>query len=106
MPLKLLAASLALFSLAGCGSDQAPASLTPEVFTGVVVEVDSPELGDVRSFTLRSEGREYKLFVDPDVTYDDFPQPHLNDHLASAEPVRVEVDERGNRLYARAIEDA
>jgi hypothetical protein len=90
---------------AACGSDSGPDSGSPTEITGVVVDVDSRGLGDVRGFTVRSDGDTYDISIDPDASYG-FPLTHLTDHLASAEPVRVELDERGSELVATAIEDA
>jgi hypothetical protein len=73
--------------------------------TGVVVEVNSPQLGRVRSFEITSEGEVYEIFIDPDVSYS-FPPPHLHSHLASAEPLRVGIERRSGRWYATSMEDA
>lgn len=72
--------------------------------TGVVVEIESEGLEDVRSFTLRSEGETYEIFIDPNVDYG-FALSHLNAHRASAAPVTVDLGERDGRLYALSIVD-
>jgi hypothetical protein len=71
----------------------------------VVVDLEARRLGDVTRFELRSEGRSFQIFIDPETTYS-FPPSHLSDHLASSEPVRVGITERNGRLYASSIEDA
>lgn len=77
----------------------------PEQVTGVVVEIQSEGLEDVRSFTLRSEGETYEILIDTEIDYG-FPLSHLNAHRASADPVVVDLDERDGALYALTIEDA
>jgi hypothetical protein len=77
----------------------------PTEVTGVVVEVDSRSLADVRSFEVSSGGDVYVVFIDPAARYS-FPPSHLRAHLASAEPVRVGIERRDGRLYATSIEDA
>jgi hypothetical protein len=77
----------------------------PTEITGVVVEVDSRSLADVRSFEVSSGGDVYLVFIDPAARYS-FPPSHLRAHLASAEPVRVGLERRDGRLYATSIEDA
>lgn len=77
----------------------------PSQITGVVVAVESERLGDVRSFEVRSGGRNYDIFIDPNARYG-FPPAHLSEHLTSGEPVRVGLRKRDGRLYATSIEDA
>lgn len=102
---RLTVSCLLVAALAACADGDAPSGGAPRELTGVVVGVRSPGLGDVRGFTLRSGDETYEVAIDPDVSYD-FALPHLNDHLATAEPVRVEIDERGAKLFAVSIEDA
>jgi hypothetical protein len=102
----LVATCLACIAVGGCGTESEPGSGSPDELTGVVVEVDSRGLGDVRGFTLRSEGETYEISIDPDQRFDDFPLSHLRDHLASAEPVRVEVEGRSGELFATSLTDA
>ena len=71
----------------------------------MVVDVDSRALGDVRSFTLRSDGRNQRVFIDPRQDYG-FPPSHLSQHLASGDPVRVRLKTSDGKLVARSIEDA
>jgi hypothetical protein len=102
----VLATTCIVGLLVACGGESAPESGAPNELTGVIVDVDSERLGDVRGFRLRSEGETFEIAIDPDVRFDDFPLTHLSDHLASAEPVRVEIDERGGELFATSVEDA
>jgi hypothetical protein len=96
----LLVVVLAAFT--ACGSDS-PSSRS-EV-TGVVLAVDARSLTDVRSFTLKSEDETLEIRIDPDADYS-FPPSHLRNHALSGQPVRVELDERGEDLFATEMEDA
>jgi hypothetical protein len=78
---------------------------SPAEIVGVVVGVEAKRLGTVTRFEVRSKGESYEIFIDPQGAYS-FPPSHLSDHLASSEPVRVGLTERGGRLYASSIEDA
>ena len=100
---SLCLVALALGSTAACArADERPAR---ETVVGVVVAVDSPALNEVRSFELRDGDRVLEIAIDPTITYS-FPVGHLQTHRVTSEPVRVEVERRGRRLYAVEIEDA
>lgn len=73
--------------------------------TGVVIDVDARSITDIRSFTLKNLDKTYRIFIDPTQDYE-FPPSHLRAHQAGAEPLAVEVEERGDRLVATAISDA
>ncbi|MGH2748272.1 MAG: hypothetical protein ACRDKB_10150 [Actinomycetota bacterium] len=98
----VVAVTLTLLVPACDGGDDADA---PAEVTGVVVEIDSRGLGDVRGFTVRDGDEVYEISIDPNIDYG-FNLGHLNEHRATAEPVRVELEERGDQLVARSIEDA
>ena len=72
------------------------------------MDVDSTSPAEVRAFTLRTEGGEQVTFeVGPlDLPAGAFPASHLQEHLATAEPVRVEYRREGERLIAVALFDA
>jgi hypothetical protein len=94
--------ALALLAPAcGDGDDVA----APDAVTGVVVEIEAQGLDDVRSFTVKDGDELYDISIDPDIDYG-FNLGHLNEHRATAEPVRVELEERGDQLVALSIEDA
>jgi hypothetical protein len=103
----VLGALLALAVLGGCGDDpnveagQAP----PQEVTGPVTKIDSKSLGEVTSFEVTQKGEIYLVLIDPEINYG-FALSHLNEHLASGDPVRVGLDERGGKLYATEIADA
>jgi hypothetical protein len=92
----------ALVALTGCGSD---ASDGRSEVTGVVLAVDALSLTDVRSFTLKTQDETLEIRIDPEADYS-FPPSHLRNHALSGEPVRVELDERGDDLFATEMEDA
>lgn len=90
---------------AACASEPDAVESAPDEVTGVIVEIDSGSLEDIRGFTVRAEGETYEILIASDVEYG-FPLSHLNAHLASADPVLVDLEERDGRLYALSIEDA
>lgn len=98
----LVAASL-LLSACGNGESE-PEPETPSSVTGVIVEVEQEGLTDVESFSLRAEDDTYQIYIAEDVDYG-FPLSHLNEHRVSGDPVRVELEERDEKLYALSIED-
>lgn len=100
----LAASALIVLSVAGCGGSE-DACTDRTTLTGVVLDVESRSLTDVRAFTLRSEGEECEILIDPEREYG-FALPHLNEHKISADPVRVEVEARDDELVALSIEDA
>jgi hypothetical protein len=105
MPMRALAASaLIVVSLAGCGGSE-PACADRTTMTGIILDVESRTLTDVRAFTMRSEGRECEIFIDPDRDYG-FALPHLNEHKISADPVTVRVEVRDDELVAVSIDDS
>jgi hypothetical protein len=108
MKLRLfLGALLALVVLAACGDDPAADAEqpAPEEITGPVTSVDSESLGEVTSFEVTQKGEVYVVLIDPEIDYG-FALSHLNEHLASGDPVRVGLDERNGKLYATEIVDA
>jgi hypothetical protein len=75
--------------------------------TGVVVDVESSGLTDVRAFTLRgSDGRQRTFRIGSLENAAEFPPGHLVEHIASAEPVRVFYREEEGGLIAYRLEDA
>ena len=93
-----------LSSPSGCSSSER--SGAPEAITGVVTTIESGQgFGAVRSFVVKDGEDTHRIYVDPDVTYA-FPLAHLSSHKAGAEPVRVEIQRRDDKLYATSISDA
>jgi hypothetical protein len=73
--------------------------------TGVIVEVQGEGLGQVETFTVRSEGETFEFVIDEAADYG-FPLDHLNEHRVTGEPVVVVYEEREGSLVALEIEDA
>lgn len=101
--------SVSLLAVA-CGGQSGPepedTSGAPARVTGVIVDIDSAGIDDIRAFTLRSEGQTYEIHIAEDVEYG-FSLGHLQEHRVSSEPVVVDLEEREDgRLYALSIEDA
>jgi hypothetical protein len=109
MKLRLVVgALLALVVLGACGEDspeEAQQRPAPEEITGPVTKVDSESLGDVTSFEVTQQGDVFVVFIDPEINYG-FALSHINEHLASGDPVRVGLDEKDGKLYATEIADA
>ncbi|MFN2389600.1 MAG: hypothetical protein ABR575_08375 [Actinomycetota bacterium] len=89
----------------GGGSEPAPGN-RPARFevTGVITTLDPPSLNDVRSFTLKAGSETYEIMIDQNVDYG-FALGHLNAHRG-ADPVTVEIEDRGGTLFALSIEDS
>ena len=65
---------------------------------GLVVEVDSPSLGRVDSFELRTVDGEILRFDTTDLEFHrEFPAAHLAEHMAMAQAVRVTYRRDGDR---------
>jgi hypothetical protein len=100
---------IAALLLVACGDQAEPSSdptaQAPQEVTGVIVDIDSAGLGEVRSFELKSGDETFEILIDPQVDYG-FNLGHLNEHLAGGQPVRVQIEERDGKLFARRIDDA
>ena len=101
--LPLLVAALALaaviVALVGRGQD--------ESVVGVVVEVQSEGLVDVRAFSVRTDdGRTLTFRIDALENGAEFPPGHLVEHQATSERVRVFFRRDGEALVAFRIVDA
>ena len=103
---QVVCALLALMVLGACSDDPAgDGQPAPEEITGPVTKVDSEALGEVTSFEVTQQGEVYVVLIDPEINYG-FALSHINEHLASGDPVRVGLDERDGQLYATEIADA
>ena len=91
--------------MTACSSNTTSGDSAPKEVTGPVLEVDGESLGDVTSFEVKEQDESYQIFIDPDVNYG-FNLGHINEHLASGEPVRVGIDSRDGKLFATVIVDA
>jgi hypothetical protein len=101
----LLIALAALTAMTACNGDSSADEPAPEEITGPVTKVDSESLGDVTSFEVTQRGEVFVVYIDPEINYG-FALSHINEHLASGDPVRVGLDERDGKLYATVIADA
>lgn len=70
-----------------------------------MTDVDSSGLNEVTSFEVKDGDEIYEILIDDSVNYG-FPLGHIEEHRKLAEPVRVDLEERGDSLFARTIEDA
>lgn len=77
----------------------------PFAVTGVVVEVETKGLGEVRGFVVKDGADSYAVTIDPSAQYG-FPLDHLSEHRATGAPVRVEIERRREELVALSIRDA
>jgi hypothetical protein len=102
-------AAICALLLTGCGGDdppnppqstpsEAPQKVPPEL-EGVVTKTDGSA-----SFTMRSEGKAYEIFVDESIDYG-FPLSHLKERLVGAGKVLVETEMRDGQAVAVHIEE-
>lgn len=71
----------------------------------MVIGIESEGLNRVSSFTVKDDAREHEIKVDDDTRFA-FTPSHLQEHRTTAEPVRVEVDDRDGVLRALSVDDA
>ena len=96
---------LSLLAVAACSAPGQRGPAAPDRVEGVILEIDSEGLEEVRSFILKDGDQIYEIFIADDVGYG-FPLGHLQEHLASNDPVAVDLEEReDDKLYALTIED-
>jgi hypothetical protein len=95
-------------SATAAGSPGATVVVVPgSPIAGIVIDVDSAGLDDVRGFTLRSStGDELEFKIGQLENGDEFPPGHLTEHLAAASPVLVFFREENGELVVYRMEDA
>jgi hypothetical protein len=77
-----------------------------ESVAGLVVEVDSPSIGRVDSFELRTEEGEVLTFDTSALEFrGEFPAAHLGEHMRTAEAVRVTYRRDGDRRVVVRLAD-
>lgn len=92
-------AAVIALTIAACGSS------APTV-EGLVVAVDG-DLTTVRTFDVRIGGGDVLRFQPDPFAQFDFPLPHLSNHMASLDPVRVTYrSDGGQTLIAIGVSDA
>ncbi len=101
-PVVAMWALLLVGAVACGGSERAP---PPERVTGPIMEIGRGDAGAIESFTVREDGRTFRILIDPQRDYG-FDLEHLEDHRTSELPVRVRLEQRNGGLYAAEILDA
>jgi hypothetical protein len=97
--LRVVAAAVLLAAVMAC-------SPALETVSGLVVGVDSPSLGEVDSFELRTEdGRTLVLDTTELEFRSEFPAAHLAEHQRLAAPVTVTYRQEGDRLVVTRLDD-
>lgn len=73
---------------------------------GVVIEVDSPALGRVDSFTLLTPEGEMLDFDTTEMEFRaEFPVSHLNEHKVLGDRIEVTFRQDGDRLVVTQLDD-
>jgi hypothetical protein len=99
---SLVAALLVSVAMGACGQGSVGPSSPVE---GVVVDVETEGLSDVRGFTLRTgDGAELVFAIGRLENPDEVAPAHLVEHLASSEPVRVFFREEDGGLLVYRLE--
>lgn len=74
--------------------------------SGVVIEVDSPALGRVDSFTLLTPEGEMLDFDTTEMEFRaEFPASHLNEHKVLGDRIEVTFRQDGDRLVVTQLDD-
>lgn len=90
--------------LGACGTSTPETSPVPSELTGVIVQVDRGDEGEIVGFTVE-DGETYRIRIDPARDYG-FDLEHLAEHEATGDPVRVTTETRRGEAYAVEILDA
>lgn len=102
---RLIASLFTVLLLGGTACSDTGETGAPDVVEGVLLDVDSAGIGDIRGFTIKDGDDIYDVVIDPDTDLG-FDLGHLQEHLAGSLPVIVELEERDGALFATSIEDA
>ena len=74
--------------------------------SGIVIEVDSPALGRVDSFQLRTGGGETLTFDTSELRFrSEFPASHLIEHRVIGDTIVVTYKRDGERLVVTQLDD-
>jgi hypothetical protein len=99
----VLAACVAFVLILSCGGDGEPS------VTGVIIDVQSPSLTEVDSFTVRDgDGREFVFGVAPEAAPDPregFTPQHLRSHSVLGQRVKIFYRSEGQTLLALRLKD-
>ena len=84
-----------------------PPPLPASPVDGVVVAIDSPSLGQVNVFALRtSDGTVFDLQLGPLENATEFSPSHLGEHMATSQPVRAFYRLEAGKPVVYRLEDA
>jgi hypothetical protein len=98
--------TLSLSLVAGCALALIACGQPLESEAGLVISVDSPSLGRVDGFELRTDDGEILTFDTTEMEFQgEFPAAHVAEHQAMAEPVRVTYRRAGERLLVVRLAD-
>lgn len=86
----------------GCGQEAPP---PPAALIGVITEITAEDGGEVTGFDLDAGEESYEILIDPARDYG-FDLSHLYEHQTTEDPVRVQLQQREEALYALRIDDA
>ena len=101
---RLLAFTVAL---AGLAFVLAACEPTLQQATGVVIDIDSPALGRVDSFTLLTTKGERLEFDSADLRFrPEFPAAHLSEHRVVGDAIVVTYRRDGQQLVVTQLDDA
>ena len=96
---RMLLLAVLLITAVACGQPLESAA-------GLVVSVDSPSLGRVDSFELRTDDGDILTFDTTDLDFRrDFPAAHLGEHMRLAQAVRVTYRREGERRVVVRLAD-
>ena len=100
--------AIGYIGLSGEGGPEAtPPPLPASPVEGVVVAVDSPALGQVRGFALRtSDGALFDLQLGQLENATDFSPSHLAEHMASSQPILAYYRLEAGKPVVYRLEDA
>jgi hypothetical protein len=100
--------AIGYIGLSGQGGPEAtPRPMPASPIEGVVVAVDSPSLGEVRGFALRtSDGSLFDLGLGPLENATEFSPSHLGEHMASSQPILAYYRLEAGKPVVYRLEDA
>ena len=98
--------ALALALTAACSSAGGDPSPVPAEVTGVIIEIERGDGGEIAAFTVReNQGSSYGIRIDHARDYG-FDLKHLVEHQTTGDPVVVTTEDRDGSAYATSIVDA
>jgi hypothetical protein len=100
--------AIGFIGLSGQGGPEAtPPPLPASPVEGVVVAVDSPSLGEVRAFAVRTtDGLVFDLQLGPLENATEFSPSHLGEHMATSQPILAYYRLQAGTPVVYRLEDA